>query len=44
MYLNYRKSKYLGPRTVSLVERSIIHGLYLRGSTIRGFAVHGLKI
>ena len=31
----YRKSKYLGPRAVSLVERSIIHCPYLGGSTIR---------
>ena len=32
----YKESKYLGPQTVSPVERSIIHCPYLRGSTIGG--------
>ena len=39
MYYNYRKSEYLGPQAVSLVERSIIHCPYLGGSTVGGSTV-----
>ena len=40
MYQNYRKSEYLEPQAVSLVERSIIlYCPYLRGPTIGGFTV-----
>ena len=40
MYKNHRKSKYLGPRVVSFVERFIIHCHYRKGSTIGGSTVY----
>ena len=42
MYLNYRKSKYLGPQAVSLVESSNIHCPYLGGSTVYYTQAFGL--
>ena len=38
--LSSSRRLYLGSQAVSLVERSIIHCPYLRGSTIGGFTVY----